>query len=155
MNHYLVKMLDFIHQSLDKSGMSPTAVVCALVDFSKAFNRIDHNIIVTILSDLNIPTCALRLIVSYLTNRKMCVRYKGTTSDEQTIPGGGPQGGLLTVLLFNLQVNLAGTPCPILPPLPDLSPEPCLPLLGPLPQCHQKEKCNKKKYVDDLSILEK
>ena len=144
-NHYLVKMFDFIHQSLDKSSTSPTAVVCALVDFSKAFNRIDHNIIVTILSDLNIPTCALRLIISYLSNRKMCVRYKGATSDEQAIPGGGPQGGLLTVLLFNLQVNLAGTPCPILPPLPVPVPEPCLPLPGPLPPCHQKEKSNKKK----------
>ena len=47
----------------------------------------NHNVIVTILSDLNVPTCALRLIVSYLSNRKMCVRYNGAESDVQDIPG--------------------------------------------------------------------
>ena len=64
--------------------MRPTAVVCAL-DFSKAFNRIDKYIIVTILSEHSIPTCAICLILSYLTNRKMCVRYQGATSDKQVI----------------------------------------------------------------------
>ena len=85
----------------------------ALVDFSKAFNRMDHNGLVTTLSDLNIPTCALRLLVSYLSQRSMCVRYKDAVSDTQSIPGGGPQGGLLTVILFNLQSNKAGEPCKI------------------------------------------
>ena len=112
-NHYLVQMLDFIHKNLDNGHKTPTAVLCGLVDFSKAFNRMDHNVIVTILSDLNVPTCALRLIISYLSNRKMCVRYNGAESEVQDIPGGGPQGGLLTVLLFDLQVNLAGAPCPL------------------------------------------
>ena len=101
-------MLDFIHRNLDQHSSRPTAVLTCLVDFSKAFNRIDHNVIVTILANLNIPTCALRLIISYLSDRKMCVRFNGAVSTEQDIPGGGPQGGLLTVLLFDLQVNLAG-----------------------------------------------
>ena len=89
------------------------------MDFSKAFNRIDHNTIVTILSDLNVPTCAIRLVISYLSGRKMCVRYGGAESNEQCIPGGGPQGGLLTVLLFDLQVNFAGAPCRTIPLLPN------------------------------------
>ena len=149
-------MLDFMHKSLDNGSKHPTAVLCALIDFSKAFNRIDHNIIVTILSDLNIPTCALRLVTSYLSGRVMCVRYNGATSTEQHIPGGGPQGGLLVVLLFNLQVNAAGTPCPLAPSLPKdvLGPEPLQPLPGPLPPCHNKGSI-KKKYVDDLSLLER
>ena len=149
-------MLDFIYKNLDQSSKSPTAVLCALIDFSKAFNRIDHNILVTILSDLNIPTCALRLVISYLTGRKMCVRYGGATSVEQKIPGGGPQGGLLTVIFFNLQVNLAGVPCPLPRSLPvgTLGPEPCHPQPGPLPPCHQNKITMKKKYVDDLSMLE-
>jgi hypothetical protein len=116
--HYLILMLDFIHKNIDKNHKEPTAVLAGLVDFSKAFNRIDHNVIVTILSDLNIPTCALRLIMSYLSQRKMCVRYNGAESTEQDIPGGGPQGGLLTVIFFDLQVNLTGAPCPILSQIP-------------------------------------
>ena len=155
-NHYLIQMLDFIYKNLDQSSKSPTAVLCALIDFSKAFNRIDHNNLVTLLSDLNIPTCALRLVISYLTDRRMCVRYCGATSEEQRIPGGGPQGGLLTVIFFNLQVNLAGVPCPLPRSLPvgTLGPEPCHPQPGPLPPCHQKKIVKKKKYVDDLSMLE-
>ena len=70
--------------------------ICGLVDFSKALNCIDHNVIVTILSDLNIPTCALRLITSYLSNRRMCVHLNGATSKKQLIPGRGPHGSLLT-----------------------------------------------------------
>ena len=91
-------MLEFIHKNLDNEHKQPTAVICGLVDFNKAFNRIDNNVIVTILSDLNIPTCAIRLITSYLTKRKMCVRFNGATSKKQLIPGGRPQGGLLTTL---------------------------------------------------------
>ena len=76
--------------------MEVMEVLCGLVDFSKVFDRIDHNVIVTILSDLNVPTYALRIITSYLSNHKMCVRYGGAFSDEHDIPGGGPQCGLLT-----------------------------------------------------------
>ena len=58
-DHYLILMLDFINRQLDNNQRQPTAVFAAFVDFSKAFNRMDHNTLVTILSDLNIPTCAL------------------------------------------------------------------------------------------------
>ena len=145
----------FYPQNLDNGHKEPTAVICGLVDFSKAFNRIDHNVIVTILSDLNIPTCALRLITSYLANRRMCVRLNGVTSKEQPILGGGPQGGLLTVLLFDLQVNLAGAPRRIrVLTLDVIGPEPEAPHDEELPLCHNKKKILKKKYVDDLSMLE-
>ena len=72
------------------------------------------------------------------------------------IPGGGPQGG--TDLLFDLQVNLAGFLCPITPTLPigTFGPEQNPNVVGPLtlPLWHRKEKTLKKKYVDDLSMLE-
>ena len=144
--HYLVHMLDFINKQLDNNHCQPTAVLAAFVDFSKAFNRIDHNTLVTILSDLNIPTCALRLIMSYLSHRKMCVRYNGAVSSEQDIPGGGPQGGLLTVIFFNLQVNHAGAPCPVprlLPPA-HAGPEPDPQLAAQDQPCHSKKRTMKK-----------
>ena len=155
-SHYLIQMLDFIHKKLDTNRNDQTALIACLVDFSKAFNRMDHSILITILSDLNIPTCALKLIISYLSNRTMRVRYNGVTSSAQNIPGGGPQGGLLTVILFNLQVNLAGLPCRLetwLPPLQQ-GPEPDPRLAGPLPICHLSDLTLKKKYVDNLSMLE-
>ena len=86
----------------------------------------------------------------------MCVRYNGAVSAEQEIPGGGPQGGLLTVILFNLQVNLAGAPCPVPSSLPPLhaGPKPAPVHAGPAPLCHNEDRKMKKKYVDDLSLLE-
>ena len=61
------------------------------------------------------------------------------------------------MLLFDLQVNLAGCPCPVQPilPLGVPGPEPDPALANPLPPCHQTGKTLKKKYVDDLSLLEK
>ena len=94
-------------------GDSNSAVIAVPVDYSKAFNRMLHSNIITIMSDLKptIPTCAIRIIKSYLTQRSMCVRFNGAVSSFQKCPGGGPQGGLLTGLLFCLQVRRAGSPC--------------------------------------------
>ena len=72
-----------------------------------------HSDILYNLTALNVPKCAVRLIQSYLTQRTMCIRYKGVTSKFEKCPGGGPQGGLLTGILFCLQVNKAGRPCPL------------------------------------------
>ena len=153
--HYIVRMVDFILKSLDNNAKNPSAVLGVTIDFSKAFNRMSHNKIITILSDLNIPTCALRLIISYLTERSMCIRYSGAVSSDRRMPGGGPQGTLLIVLLFILQVNLAGEPC--LPPT-TLAPG----VAGPEPQvcdqpvlpCQTEGKSENKKFVDDLTFLE-
>ena len=57
--HYIMRMMDFIFRKLDDNSNNPSAVLGVTVDFSKAFNRMSHNKIVTILSDLTIPTCAL------------------------------------------------------------------------------------------------
>ena len=108
--HYIIKMLHFILTSMD--GNRNSAVLAVPVDFSKAFNRMSHSDILCNLSDLNVPPCAIKLIQSYLSGRSMCVRYKGTESTFEKCPGGGPQGGLLTGVLFILQVNKAGSPCP-------------------------------------------
>ena len=152
--HYIIRMIDFILRNIDDSSKDQKAVIAATVDFSKAFNRMSHNKIITILSDLNIPTCALRIIISYLSNRSLCIRYHGAVSSDRDMPGGGPQGTLLIVLLFILQVNLAGAPCPVLPTLPPGVP-------GPEPEskaqpkpCANIENTENKKFVDDLTLLE-
>ena len=84
--------------------------------------------------------------------RKMCIRYNGAISGEQPIHGGGPQGGLLTVLLFDLQFNLAGYPCPILSLLPPgvKGPENDPDLAGPLPLCHTTESFRRNRLMTYL-----
>ena len=155
--HYISRMIDFILKNLDDSSKNPSAVIAATVDFSKAFNRMSHNKIVTILSDLNIPTCALRLIISYLTDRSLCIRYHGAVSSDRSMPGGGPQGTLLIVLLFILQVNHAGDACSAPATLPPgvHGPEPNANDVSSQKPCQRLAAATEnKKFVDDLTILE-
>ena len=49
-NHFLIKLLQFIHTSLDLKD--PHAVVLALIDLSKAFNRVSHLLVIDILPDI-------------------------------------------------------------------------------------------------------
>ena len=63
-----------------------------MVDFSKAFNRQNHNRLITKLSYLGVPGWLLRIVMSFLKDRKIQVRYKGKTSKIKSMPGGGPQG---------------------------------------------------------------
>ena len=65
-----------------------------------------------------------------------------TESQEPYIPGGGPLGGPLSVLLFDLQVILAVSSCPLQPVnLPNgvKGQVTRVPLACPLPLCHQSE----------------
>ena len=78
------------------------------MDFSKAFNRQDHSIIITKLSDMGVESWLLKLVISFLSNRKMVVRYKGEVSSIKELPGGGQQGALLGLLLFLVLVNDIG-----------------------------------------------
>ena len=57
---------------------------------------------------MGVPAWLLRLVISFLTERTMVVRYKGETSSVKRLPGGGPQGALLGLLLFLVLVNDVG-----------------------------------------------
>ena len=52
-DHCLIDFVNFILYNQDLT--IPHAVVAMMVDFSKAFNRINHNIIITILSETGVP----------------------------------------------------------------------------------------------------
>ena len=108
-SHALIKMIDFILSSTDDSN-HPTAVVNLLADWSKAFNKCNHNIIMRILTSLKVPMWLLRLISSYLEHRKMILRFRGCSSDPEDMPGGMPQGTLLGVILYILYINPVGFP---------------------------------------------
>ena len=68
-----------------------------MVDFSKAFNRQNHNILITKLSDMGVPGWLIKIVISFLENRKMYVKYKGKLSNVKSLLGGGPQGTLLAL----------------------------------------------------------
>ena len=120
--HYLVSMLDKIHQGVDKPGH--VANLCA-VDFSKAFDHVNHTIVVEKLIQLGVERAIIPTISDFLSHRSQAVRYHGVTSSSRDITCGVPQGTKLGPILFLVMVNDAA--------------------------CSTE---NRWKYVDDLSLVE-
>ena len=105
-SHYIIEFLNFILINQDNSEQ--IAILACMVDFKKAFNRINHNLIITKLSDMGVPGWLLKVVMSFLEDRKMVLRYKGKESSIKYLPGGGPQGTLLGLLIFLVHINDTG-----------------------------------------------
>ena len=105
-NHYIIELITFIlyNQDLPESR----AVLAIMVDFSKAFNRQNHNILITKLDDMGVPGWLLKIVVGFLEQRKLVVSFKNAKSELKEMPGGGPQGTVLGMYLFLILINEAG-----------------------------------------------
>ena len=56
--------------------------------------------LITKLSDMGVPSWLYKIFIAFLSDRKMRVRYKGKQNSVKSLPGGGPHGTLLGLLLF-------------------------------------------------------
>ena len=79
--------------------------ICFFIDLSKAFDTLNHSILINKLKYYGIKNDALKLFGSYLTNRKQYVEFDGTKSECQYIQTGVPQGSVLGPLLFLIYMN--------------------------------------------------
>ena len=112
--HYLILLYNFIMSRLD--SREPKSVIISQIDFRRGFTKLDHNKILIRLSDWGVPPFLLKLIVSFLTDRSLRVRYRGAVSESELLPSGGPQGLTLTMILFLvLMSDSAQDPAPPLP----------------------------------------
>ena len=98
-------LISIIHQwskAVDSSGATVRVI---LYDYRKAFDLIDHNILIKKINDLPIPRKVVCWVVDFLTNRYQRVKLANVYSDWESAPSGVPQGTKLGPWLFFLMIN--------------------------------------------------
>ena len=65
---------------------------CLFIDYTKAFNRLQHNILMEILSELNMSDKDLRLVQNMYFNKSASIRHNGKISSQVSIKRGVMQG---------------------------------------------------------------
>ena len=79
--------------------------IAVFLDLIKAFDTVNHEVLIGKLSFLGMQPCALNLITSYLENRSQRCYVNGYLSKPQKIDYGVPQGSILGPLLFLIYIN--------------------------------------------------
>ena len=99
--HALLSAQNLLLESLTKRQIS----LLLLIDFSKAFDMVEHSILLKKLHHYGIRGLPLKWIESYLSCRKQFVSVNGADSELRDIKFGVPQGSILGPLLFIIYIN--------------------------------------------------
>ena len=97
----LTSAIDTWKRALDNNKIVGTL----MMDLSKAFDSIPHDLLVAKLNAYGFSYNACTFILTYLRNRQQCVKVRDARSTWQIVKRGIPQGSCLGPLLFNIFVN--------------------------------------------------
>ena len=97
----ITQLNNWVLESMDEGKVTGLL----FIDISKAFDSLNHKVLLRKLEHLGLSERSLRWFRSYLTDRKQSVLINGELSEPHTITLGVPQGSILGPLLFNVYIN--------------------------------------------------
>ena len=101
-SHYLVGLLHHLYKNAENNKAIST-VVCT--DFRKAFDRLDHGILIQKMINMHIKPWMINWIISFLQCRTQSTLFNGILSNVIVNHAGVPQGTRLGPILFLIMVN--------------------------------------------------
>ena len=99
--HVLLRLIENWRRCLDENKV----VGAVLMDLSKAFDCLLHELLIAKLEAYGFNENTIKLVYSYLTNRKQSLKIKGSLSTLKRILSGVPLGSILGPILFNIFIN--------------------------------------------------
>ena len=97
----LIHLMDWIRMKSDKGNF----VGMVLLDLQKAFDTVNHQILLQKLQAIGVNNSSLQWFQGYLSGRTRLVDIAGTYSSLKAVTCGVPQGSILGPLLFSIYVN--------------------------------------------------
>ena len=99
----LISMLHHWFEATDRTGAHVRA---ALLDYKKAFDLVDHNLLIAKLYSLGVKPTIVNWVADFLRDRYQRVKLNSDCfSDFKPVPAGIPQGTRIGPWLFSVMIN--------------------------------------------------